>query len=155
MLHFDVFKKNSGIVSPSCFVYVFSRKIFLVLYSLTWPIFFFWLLLLLQIFDNIYIAIVCFTGCNVINFGVNLNFLTKPVFLHDRKLKTKISISWEQREILRWIKKHISSFLKCFQLPKIIGLTVENLFPLLVLNKQFINGNFTWSIKLVNNGALY
>ena len=155
MLHFDVFKKNSGIVSPSCFVYVFSRKIFLVLYSLTWPIFFFWLLLLLQIFDNIYIAIVCFTGCNVINFGVNLNFLTKPVFLHDRKLKTKISISWEQREILRWIKKHISSFLKCFQLPKIIGLTVENLFPLLVLNKQFINGNFTRSIKLVNNGALY
>ena len=155
MLHFDVFKKNSGIVSPSCFVYVFSRKIFLVLYSLTWPIFFFWLLLLLQIFDNIYIAIVCFTGCDVINFGVNLNFLTKPVFLHDRKLKTKISISWEQREILRWIKKHISSFLKCFQLPKIIGLTVENLFPLLVLNKQFINGNFTWSIKLVNNGALY
>ena len=155
MLHFDVFKKNSGIVSPSCFVYVFSRKIFLVLYSLTWPIFFFWLLLLLQIFDNIYIAIVCFTGCDVINFGVNLNFLTKPVFLHDRKLKTKISISWEQREILRWIKKHISSFLKCFQLPKIIGLTVENLFPLLVLNKQFINGNFTRSIKLVNNGALY
>ena len=155
MLHFDVFKKNSGIVSPSCFVYVFSRKIFLVLYSLTWPIFFFWLLLLLQIFDNIYIAIVCFTGCDVINFGVNLNFLTKPVFLHDRKLKTKISISWEQREILRWIKKHISSFLKCFQLPKIIGLTVENLFPLLVLNKQFINGNFTQSIKLVNNGALY
>ena len=155
MLHFDVFKKNSGIVSPSCFVYVFSRKIFLVLYSLTWPIFFFWLLLLLQIFDNIYIAIVCFTGCNVINFGVNLNFLTKPVFLHDRKLETKISISWEQREILRWIKKHISSFLKCFQLPKIIGLTVENLFPLLVLNKQFINGNFTRSIKLVNNGALY
>ena len=155
MLHFDVFKKNSGIVSPSCFVYVFSRKIFLVLYSLTWPIFFFWLLLLLQIFDNIYIAIVCFTGCDVINFGVNLNFLTKPVFLHDRKLKTKISISWEQREILRWIKKHISSFLKCFQLPKIIGLTVENLFPLLVLNKQFINGNFTRSMKLVNNGALY
>ena len=155
MLHFDVFKKNSGIVSPSYFVYVFSRKIFLVLYSLTWPIFFFWLPLLLQIFGNIYIAIVCFTGCDVINFGVNLNFLTKPVFLHDRKLKTKISISWEQREILRWIKKHISSFLKCFQLPKIIGLTVENLFPLLVLNKQFINGNFTWSIKLVNNGALY
>ena len=155
MLHFDVFKKNSGIVSPSCFVYVFSRKTFLVLYSLTWPIFFFWFLLLIQIFDNIYIAIVCFTGCDVINFGVNLNFLTKPVFLHDRKLKTKISISWEQREILRWIKKHISSFLKCFQLPKIIGLTVENLFPLLVLNKQFINGNFTRSIKLVNNGALY
>ena len=155
MLHFDVFKKNSGIVSPSCFVYVFSRKIFLVLYSLTWPIFFFWLPLLLQIFVNIYIAIVCFTGFDVINFGVNLNFLPKPAFLHDRKLKTKISISWEQREILRWIKKHISSFLKCFQLPKIIGLTVENLFPLLVLNKQFINGNFTWSIKLVNNDALY
>ena len=39
--------------------------------------------------------------------------------LRDQKVKTKIQISWEQKELLRWSKKHFSSFFKGFQLPKL------------------------------------
>ena len=49
---------------------------------------------------------------------INLIFLIKPLFLHDQKVKTKIYISWEQRKLLRWNKKHFSSFLKGFNLSK-------------------------------------
>ena len=37
MLIFDFFKKGFGIVSPPRFVYGFSRKMFLILYSINWP----------------------------------------------------------------------------------------------------------------------
>ena len=40
----------------------------------------------------------------------------QAVFIHDKKVKTKSSISWEQKEHLRWNKKHCLSFLKGFQL---------------------------------------
>ena len=44
----------------------------------------------------------------------------QAVFLHDRKVKTKISLSWKQKERSRWNKKHFSSFLKSFQIQKLI-----------------------------------
>ena len=47
------------------------------------------------------------------DFEINLIFLIEPFFLHDQ-----IS-SWEQKELLRWNKKHFWSFLKGFQLSKI------------------------------------
>ena len=37
-----------------------------------------------------YIAIVYFAGCDIINFQINRIFLVKPFFLHDQKFKTKI-----------------------------------------------------------------
>ena len=37
-----------------------------------------------------------------------------PFFLHAQKVKTKIEISWEWKELLRWNKKHFLSFLKGF-----------------------------------------
>ena len=46
------------------------------------------------------------------NFKVNLIFLIKLFFLHDQKVITKTLISWEQKELLRWNKKHFPSFLK-------------------------------------------
>ena len=39
-----------------------------------------WLPLRLEILVNIYIAIVCYPGCDVINFEINLIFLIKPFF---------------------------------------------------------------------------
>ena len=39
-----------------------------------------------------------------------LIFLLKPIFLHDQKVKTNISISWEQKELLRWKKKLFITF---------------------------------------------
>ena len=35
----------------------------------------------------------------------------KSFFLHDQKFKTKVYISWEQKEPLRWNKKHFKGLL--------------------------------------------
>ena len=108
-----------GIVSPAHFAYDFWTKIFLILYSINWPNFVAWLPLLLGIFCNICIAIVCYLGCDVMDFEINLIFLIEPLFLHDQKVMTKIETSWERKVLLRWNIKHFSSFFKGFQLSKI------------------------------------
>ena len=46
--------------------------------------------LLCEVLGNMCIAIVCKPGCDDMNFEVNLNFLIKPFFLHERKLVSKI-----------------------------------------------------------------
>ena len=63
-------KKELGIVSPPRFVYDFSRKIFVKLYSINWPDFIAWLHLLLEILVNICIAIVFWPCCDVIDFKI-------------------------------------------------------------------------------------
>ena len=60
------------------------------------------------------IAIAYKTGCDVINFDVNLIFLIKPFFLHDQKVMTKTQVFWERKKLLRWNKKHFSSFIRAF-----------------------------------------
>ena len=59
MLNFDFLEKGLGIVSPPHFVYDFSRKMFLKLYSNNCPVVIVWLSLLLQILVNMCVAIVC------------------------------------------------------------------------------------------------
>ena len=59
MLNFDFLDKGLGIVSPAYFVYDFSTKMFLMLYSINRPNFIAWLSLPLGILGNMYIAIVC------------------------------------------------------------------------------------------------
>ena len=59
MLNFDFLEKGLEIVSVPYFVYDFSRKMFLVLYSINCLIFIAWLLLLLEILVNMRIAIIC------------------------------------------------------------------------------------------------
>ena len=39
---------------------------------------------------------------------------------HDQIIKKKTQISWERKELLSWNKKHFSSFLKGYQLPKTV-----------------------------------
>ena len=90
MLKFDFPEKGLGIVFPPHFVYDFSRKIFLMLYSINWPNFIVWLPLLLEILGNMCIAIVYYPGCDVMNFEINFIFLIKPFFLHDQNVKTKV-----------------------------------------------------------------
>ena len=51
--------------------------------------------------------------CEVIKFEINLNLFNHAFSMHNQKVKAKAQISWEQKE-------HISSFLKGFQLPKIV-----------------------------------
>ena len=85
MFNFDILERDLGIVSPQYFVYDFSRKIFIVLYSINWPNFCAWLALLLEILSNMCIAIVCFPGCDDINFEINRTFLIKPFFYMTKK----------------------------------------------------------------------
>ena len=59
MLNFDFLEKGLGIVSPTHFVYDFSRKMFRKLYSSNRQVFIAWLSLLLEILVNMCIAIVC------------------------------------------------------------------------------------------------
>ena len=50
---------------------IFQEKLFLMLhYSINWPNFIVWLYLLLEILANMFIAIVCFPVCDVINFEI-------------------------------------------------------------------------------------
>ena len=85
MFNFDILDKGLGIVSPAHFVYDFSTKIFLMLYSINLPTFIAWLPLFLEILGNRCFAIVCLPGCNVINFKVYLIFLIKH-FLYMTKM---------------------------------------------------------------------
>ena len=75
-------KKRSGNSLPVSFLHEFWIK-HLRLILLTDPTFFVWLPLLLENFGNMYIVIVCFSGCGVINFEINLSFLIEPCPLFD------------------------------------------------------------------------
>ena len=77
MLNFEFLDRVLGMVSPVHFVYDFSRKMFLMLYSINWSDF--------MVFLR-YWAI----------------FLIKPfLYMH----KNSRQISWEWNELLRWNKK--------------------------------------------------
>ena len=87
MFNLEFLENSLGIVSSPYFVYDFSRKMFLMLYSIRWTNFIVGLALLLAIVGNMCIAIVCFPGSDVINFDINLIFVTKPFFLWEQKVK--------------------------------------------------------------------
>ena len=79
MLNFDFFDKGLGIVSLAHFVYGFSIKMFLMLYSINGPNFIAWLSLLLERLGNMCIAIVCYPDSDVMDFEINLTFLIEPL----------------------------------------------------------------------------
>ena len=90
MLNFDFLYKGLGIASPAHFVYDFSTKMFLMLYSTNCPNFIAWLSLLLEILGNMGIAIVCQPGCDVMDFEINLFFLIEPFFYMTKKSLQKL-----------------------------------------------------------------
>ena len=77
------FRKWSGNSFPTTFCVWFFLKKFFSCYVLLTEI----LPLLLQILGNMCIEIVCFPGCDAINFEINLNFLIKPFFYMTKKLR--------------------------------------------------------------------
>ena len=81
MLNFDILDEGLGIVSAAHFVYNLSKKCSSSNVLLTAQIS---LPLLLEIFCNMCIAIVCWPGYDVINFKTTLIFLIKP-FLYMTK----------------------------------------------------------------------
>ena len=107
MLFYKI-KRGLELVSLPHFVHNFWRKIFILLYSINPSSFIVWLLLLREILGDMCIVIVWKPDCDVMTFEVNLTFLIKPFFLQDQKVMTKTWISWVQKELLRWNKKHFS-----------------------------------------------
>ena len=90
MLNLDLLDKGLGIVSPAHLVYDFSKKMFLLLYSVNWPNFIVWLPLLLEISGYMCIAIVCSQDCGFINFKINLIFLIKTFLYMTKKSRQKL-----------------------------------------------------------------
>ena len=120
-LNFDFLGKGLGIVSLRHSVCNFSRKTFLMLYSINWPNFITWLWIVFTSW-----GIGKYVSCNCLltrlwrhRFSNLRDFSNQNVFLYDEEVKAKIWISWEQKELLRWNEKHFSSFLMGFQMPKI------------------------------------
>ena len=71
-----------------------------------------WAICVLQLFVN----------QTVTSYNMKLTWSFYHVILiNDQKVKTKTKISWERKEVLRWNKKYFSSFLKDFQLPKVVS----------------------------------
>ena len=68
MLNFDFLDKDLGIAYQPDFVYDFSRKMLLMLYSINRLNFLVLSPLLTEILGNMCIAIVWFPGCDVIKF---------------------------------------------------------------------------------------
>ena len=97
---------------PSHFVYNYSKKMFLVLYLINWTNLILWLSVRLKIFGNMYIVIICFSVCDVINFEINIGFVIKPFYYMTKKFRTKTWMSLAQKEFFRWNEKHFSLFLK-------------------------------------------
>ena len=79
MRNFNFLEKGLRKVSPPHFVYDFSGKMFLMLYSNTWSYFIALLSLLFEILVNMSCNYLL-TSCEVINFEINLTFLIKPLF---------------------------------------------------------------------------
>ena len=88
-LNFGFLDKSLAIFSAAHFVYDFSTKMFLMLYSINWPNFFVWLPLFLEILGNMSIAIVCYPGCAIIHFKINLIVLIKPFLYITKKQRQK------------------------------------------------------------------
>ena len=84
MLNFNFLEKPLVIVSPSHLMNDFSRKMFLMLCSLTGQNFYCLVLGNIRQYGYRYWAIcvlqLCFPGCDVINFETSLIFLIKPFF---------------------------------------------------------------------------
>ena len=92
------------LASAPYFVHDFFKKIILMLYFTNWPNFTIWLPLFLEIlgYIYIYIVIISYLACDVINFEINHGFFIKPVSYVTKSSGEKTLISQERRELLIW-----------------------------------------------------
>ena len=119
MLNFDFLEKGLGIVAPPYFVNNFSRKMFLMLYSINWPNVIVWWPLLFEILDNMRIAIVCFPGCDVLNFEINPIFLIKPFYYLTKMLRQKFKYLENKKSFWGEIKSIYYHFWRAFNCQKL------------------------------------
>ena len=104
MLNFNFLENCLAIVFPPHFVYAFSRKMLLMLFSLNLPNFFVCLSSVLEIMGNMCIAIVSFHGCDVITSEINLIILIK------QKMQDKTLNILRTKKLWRWKKAFLITF---------------------------------------------
>ena len=121
MLNFNFLENGLGIVSPRHFVHVFSRKMLLIIYSINWPNLIVWLPLLLEMFGNMCITIVCFQVCDAINFETSPIFLIKPFTCMIKKSRQKFKYLKNEKSFKGEINSIFLSLLKGFQMSKIVS----------------------------------
>ena len=91
LLNFDFFEKDLGLASlPNFLLCDFSKKIFVLLYFINLPNIIPCLSLRLEELGNIFIVIIYFLACDVIDFEIDLKFLIKPFSHMTKKVGTKI-----------------------------------------------------------------
>ena len=103
-----------GLAFLSHFLHVFFKKNISqgIIDHINWSNFTVWLPLLLEKLGNICIVIICFQVWDAANFEINHSFLIKPFPYVTKKVRIKIQISSDQKELFRRNKKHFSQFLK-------------------------------------------
>ena len=70
---------------------------FLVFHFINWPNFIVWMPLLLEILGDMFFAIVCSPGCDIINFKINTIFLIKSFFYIVKKSRENLNFLWTKR----------------------------------------------------------
>ena len=132
---FEKTKSGLELVFLPHFLHNFLIKVFLLRCSINWPNFILWLPLIREILNNKCAVNLCWPDCDVINFQIDLIFLSK-LFSTCRKMQDKNS---EQKELLRWNKMPFSSFLKGYHWSKEKKFFLEGKSPTLNLTKVLMS----------------
>ena len=149
MLQFDFLEKSLGIVSPPHLVYDVSIEIFFILHCFNWPNLIAWSSLRHKILGIMYITIVCFPSCNVMNFEINLIFQIKPFLYMSKKSRQKFKCLENEKGFWDELKRIFHHFWETFSCQK-LSQTRECLFKGCL--KKFRDNighffyNFCWNV---------
>ena len=116
-------KKGLQIVSPSHLLYDYSRKIFLMLYSINRPNFIVWFPLLPKISPYMSIVTVCFPVCDI--KILKLPFLIM-LFSYITKSQNKYLNISRTKTTLRWNRKYFHHFLRVFSYQLLVTKQYKN-----------------------------
>ena len=118
MLNFNFLRKGLGIVSQQILCMIF-QKMLLMLYSINWPNVIIWLSLLLEILSNMWIAIDCWPGCDIIDFEISPIFITKPFLYITKKSRQKFKYLEKEKSFKGEIKSIFYHFWKASSCQKL------------------------------------
>ena len=85
---------------------------FLMIYSISWSNFSVWLLLLLELLENMCMIIVSLSGFVVINFEINIIFLIKPFSCMTKRSRQKFQCLQNKNNFQSEIKRFFFPFSK-------------------------------------------
>ena len=127
LLNFCFLEKGPGLVSSRCVLCHFSRKVFLMLYSINWQNFMVWLPLLLEILEDMCIVIICFPISEVMKFEIKISLLMKLFPTWPKKSEQKFKYLQKERSFLSEMKSTFQHFQMSFRLSQTWKCAFKNL----------------------------